>query len=348
MVKNIKEVKKERKRPRKWLWEGMIMEGSVNILVGQQSRGKSMLALGLVKEMLKSRAGQTYLGRGIHAAKVLYISTEMAEDMLVNRLADLGVDGRMKNVNKRLFFYYNTAPTLADIEREVAACDPDFVVIDILGGIFAGENADINSYDDLNTIIPRLKSLNKAILLLHHMNKKNTSMGSTGTLSAMDTRLEMLETDRDLNEDGDMVIYQSIHAYGKGTRDQYINVAFTYPVFELANEEELEELDKPLAKLMQSVIMAALSAKDEELPGFEGSYQEVSAKCQLLEKYQFNPKRLGALLRMNEETLKQNNILFKTKKTKRGFRLKIWYDPAAVIEDDEVAADEDHDPYCLF
>ena len=296
MGKNIKTVKKERKRPRKWLWEGLLQENSVNILVGQQSRGKSMLATGLIKEMLKSRGGQTYLGRGVHPAKILYISTEMQEDMLVQRLADVGVDGRMRNINRRLFFYYNTQPTLADIEREIAECDPSFIIVDILGSLIAAENLDINSYDDLNRLVARLKTFNKAFLLIHHMNKNNKSMGSTGTLSAMDTRIEMLETDRDFDENGNVVIYQNIHAYGKAVQDKYINVAFNYPEFTLASEEEIEELDKPLAKLMQQVILASLNAKEGELPGYEGTFQEVAAKCQLLEKYQFNPKRLGALL----------------------------------------------------
>ena len=129
-----------------------------------------------------------------------------------------------------------------------------------------------------------------------------------------------------------MVIYQNIHVYGKGVRDQYINVAFKYPVFELAETEEAEALDKPLAKLMQSVIIAGMNAKDGELPGYEGTFPEVAAKCQLLEKYQFNPKRLGALLRMNENILSQNHIFFNTKRTEKGFILRIWYDPETVKE----------------
>lgn len=335
MGKNIKTVKKEKNRPRKWLWEGLIKEGSVNILVGQQSRGKSMLATGLIKEMLKKERGQTYLERGVRPAKILYISTEMPEDLLVDRLAAIGVDGRMKNINKNLFFFYCPQPKLADIEREIADCNPDFIIIDILGGLILGENLDLNSYDDLNTIVSKLKSFRKTILLIHHMNKKNQAMGSTGALSAMDTRLEMLETDRDYDENRNIVVYQTIHAYGKETQDQYINVAFKYPVFELAASEEIEELDKPLSKLMQQVILASINVKDGKEPGFEGTFQEVAAQCQLLEKYQFNPKRLGALLRMNEETLKNNNIYFETTRKTKGYILKIWYDPEVNYYEEE-------------
>lgn len=335
MAKNIKAVKKERRKGRKWLWEGMIKEESINILVGQQSRGKSMLAIGLIKEMLKAKRGQTYLGRGVAPCKVLYISTEMPEDSIVNRLAEIGVDGRMKGVNNRFFVYYNPVLTLSDIEREITEHDPSFVVIDILGGLVVGEGFEVNSYDAFNTIVPRLKRFQRAFLLIHHMNKQNKAMGSIGTLSAMDTRMEMLETDRDMDGDGNIAIYQSIHVYGKDVQDKYINVAFKYPTFELAMSEEVEELDKPLAKLMQTVIMAKLADKNGTGGMIEGTYQEVAAQCQLLEKYQFNPKRLGLLIKMNADTLKNNGIFCETKRKTNGYCLKIWYDPDAEPDEPE-------------
>lgn len=339
MAKTLREIKKSRKTPRRWLWEGMIKEGSVNILVGQQSRGKSMLITGLIKEMLKSQRGQTYLDRGVRRSKVLYISTEMPEDSIEERLHHLGIDGRMRGVNSRFFVYYNPIPTMDDVKREIAEKDPDLVIIDILGGLVVGEGFEMNSYDAFNTIIPQLKLLKKTIILVHHMNKQNKAMGSIGTLSAMDTRMEMLETDRDVDEDHNVIIYQTIHVYGKDVQDQYLNVAFKYPTFEMAETEEVEELDKPLSQLMQNVIMASVN-KDKDGPiGFEGTYQEVAAQCHLLDKYQFNPKRLGLLLKMNEDTLKNNNIYYTSKRMTNGFRLKIWYD--ANGNTDDLEGDDD-------
>ncbi|WP_147285002.1 hypothetical protein [Faecalicoccus pleomorphus] len=46
------------------------------------------------------------------------------------------------------------------------------------------------------------------------MNKNRNAMGSVGALSAMDSRMEMLETYRESIDD-EMVIHQSIHVYGK-------------------------------------------------------------------------------------------------------------------------------------
>lgn len=341
MAKDIKAVKRERKKARKWIWEGVIKEGSINILVGQQSRGKSMLVTGLIKEMLKSNRGQMYLGRGVHPCRILYISTEMQEDTIFGRLKDLGADGRMRGVSTRFFVYYNPFLRLEDIKREVQECQADFVIIDILGGLIVGEGFEMNSYDALNSLIPQLKSLDKTFLLIHHMNKQNKAMGSIATLSAMDTRMEMLETDRDSDDNFNITIYQSLHIYGKDVQDTYLNVAFKYPEFVLAETEEVEELDKPLSKLMQTVIMAKVNQKDGGLAIIEGTYQEVAAQCQLLEKYQFNPKRLGLLLKMNADTLKNNGIFCETTRRKQGYYLKIWYDPEASEEEDPEGSEEE-------
>lgn len=340
MAENIRAIRKSHKTPRRWVWDGMIKEGSVNILVGQQSRGKSMLITGLIKEMLKSKRGQTYLDRGVKPCKVLYISTEMPGDSIAERLGHLGVDGRMRRVNTHFFIYYNPIPKMEDIKREIAEHNPDLVIIDILGGLVVGEGFEMNSYDAFNTIIPQLKLLNKTIILVHHMNKQNKAMGSIGALSAMDTRMEMLETDRDFDEDYNVTIYQTIHVYGKDVQDQYLNVAFKYPTFELAAAEEVEELDKPLAKLMESVILASVNKGEDEDSGYEGSYQEVAAQCHLLDKYQFNPKRLGLLLKMNEDTLKNNNIFFQTRRTRNGYHLKIWYDANGADTEDPGGDDD--------
>lgn len=328
MAKNLKEIRKSNK-PIRWVWDGVFVEGSVNILVGQQSRGKSMLALGLIREMIKSRAGQLYLGRGVRKQKVLYVSTEMNESTIGSRLAELGVDGRLRSLSDRFYVHYSPQPTIEEITNQINECNPDFVVIDILGGLVVGENYDINDYQSFNDIIPKLRKLDKTILLIHHMNKLNKALGSTGVLSAMDTRLEMLETDRDEDENYNVIIYQSIHKYGKHVQDQYIDVAFKYPYFSVAEENaDVEELDRPLSKLINEVILK----RGEPI---EGTYQEVAAQTRLIEKYQFNPKRLGRLLRDNKDTLNSNGIYFETERKKDGYHLKIWYDPEHTEEENQ-------------
>ena len=88
-----------------WIWQEFIAPQSVNILVGEQSRGKSMLALELTKQMLKT-VRREYLNRQVKRQKVLYISTEMPEYLIAKRLSELGVDGRMKTARTDLDIIY--------------------------------------------------------------------------------------------------------------------------------------------------------------------------------------------------------------------------------------------------
>lgn len=326
-VENLKKIKQNKMKDR-WVWDGILKENTVNILVGQQSRGKSMLALGLVKEMLKTKRGQEYLGRGVRKQRVLYISSEMSSNLIASRLGDLKVDGRLKGIQNRFFVDYNTTPTINSIQKDIEECNPDFIVIDIMGGLLIGEGYDLNDYQSLTEIAAKLRSLNKTFLLVHHMNKQKQAMGSIAALAAMDTRIEMLEIDRYENEDFCEVINQEMHVYGKAVSEQRINVSYLYPAFILMKEEAIEEeLDKPISKLMQEVILS-----DEAI---EGTYQEVAAKCKLLEKYQFNPKKLGSLLRMNKDVLDANDIHFETSRKAKGIILKIWYEPNEDIDDQE-------------
>ncbi len=326
MAQTLKSIEKQ-KQVNNWIWESIIRHNTVNVFVGQQSRGKSMLVSELIKSTLKKQRGQEYLGYGVHQCKTLYISTEMDENKIKERFADLGVDGRMRSANTNLFIYYNPMPTLGDIKNEIEACNPDLVIVDVLVGLVNAEKIDINSYSEINALVAQLKKFGKAFILVHHMNRNNQSLGSTAITSAMDTRMEMLETSVDVGEDGNPTINQTIHVYGKGVSNRYINVVFKYPHFELAEaDNDVDELDKPLSKLMAYVI-------DEG--HIEGSYQQIAQESQILEKYQFNPKKLGYLLKLNADVLQSNNISYETKRKTNGFHLLMWYNPGSIVEDTE-------------
>lgn len=333
MAQTLKSIEKK-KQTDGWIWESIIRHNSVNVFVGQQSKGKSMLVSELIKATLRKQRGQEYLGFGVHQCKTLYISTEMDENKLKERFADLGVDGRMKSANTNLFIYCNPMPTLADIKREIDECNPDLVIIDVLVGLVNAEKIDINSYSEINALVAQLKKFGKAFILIHHMNRNNQALGSTGITSAMDTRMEMLETSVD-DEDGAILVNQTIHIYGKSVSNRYVNVVFKYPHFKVVEaDNDVDELDKPLSKLMSHVIDKGI---------VEGSYQQVAQKSQILEKYQFNPKKLGHLLKINADVLQSNNIFYETKRKTNGFYLTMWYNPEATEAVTEAAATADGD-----
>lgn len=329
---------KEQKHESRWFWTGYIKANSVNILVAEQSRGKSMLALQLVKELLKSgrHDERTLLDAPVcQKPKVLYLSTEMNDDVVIERLKQIGLNGRSRGFKDRFYFEYNPSPTLADLDAQIKETEADFIIIDIVGSVIAAEGLDTNSYADINKFVAHLKSFGKTFLLVHHMNKSKKAMGSVAMLSAMDTRLEMLSQFEEM-VDEKLVVHQQMHIYGKAVPERYIDVKFDYPFFtrEYTAAEEDGELDHPLAKLMECVIDAA----DQ---GVEGTYQQVAAKCKLIDKYAFSPRRMASLLKVNREILNGNNIYFEEKRMNSGMWIRLWYDPGKIASELTDAVDQE-------
>lgn len=331
--------KKSKSKSDRWIWTGFIKEKSVNILVAQQSRGKSQLALQLCANLVKTKRNDKVLLDApvtSNVKKILYISSEMNEELIYERAQEMSITRCKKG---KEIFKYAYAPTLEfkRLEAYLDAVKPDFVIVDIFDCLLKSNGFDVNSYADLNDCANRLRKYDTTFLLIHHMNKNGTAMGSVATLSAMDTRMEMLETFREMVENK-VVIHQNIHVYGKSVTDRYVGVKFVYPRFEIEySEEEEEELDKPLGRLMERVISKYYDEKehsedDSKYPvdgHVVGTFQEVAAKLGMIDKYQFSPKRMANLLTINKETLNNNFVYFKTKKKSKAMVVDIWHDPDA-------------------
>ena len=339
-IQNSKSLKKNKKKCSS-IWNGFIDEGTVNILVAQQSRGKSQLALQLCKTlMLTKRNEKVLLDSPVTSKKmkVLYLSTEMNEQLLLERFGEMGAL-RCKRSSECFIFSFVPEIKMDDLRDSINYVKPDLVIIDIFGGLLKANGYDINSYADMNDCAAQLRKMNTTFLLIHHMNKQGTANGSVGVLSAMDTRMEMLETYRELLPEGVMAIHQSIHVYGKSTTDRLVNVVFKYPTFEreYTDNDDEEELDKPLARLMQRTIQQWTEhATDddnnikEDYPQeahIVGTYQQVAADLGMIDKYQFSPKRMSNLLALNKDTLNTNHVFFETKRKSKSMLIDIWYDP---------------------
>lgn len=334
-ITDLKDVKTS-KHNTKWIWTQFLKEKSVNILVAEQSRGKSQLALQLCIELMKGRSRQkVLLGSPITSTgkKVLYISSEMSEETIGERFKELG-GNRCKRSEDNFKFVYCPILEFQRLESYIDLVKPNLVVIDIFDCLLRGNGYDINSYADLNDCAARLRKFDTTFLLIHHMNKNRNAMGSVGTLSAMDSRMEMLEVYRETIED-ETVIHQSIHVYGKAVMDRTVQVKFTYPSFDMDYTEEEEELlEKPLGRLMERVIKKYMdkkeSVEDGQYPAeahITGTYQEVAAKLGMIDKYQFSPKALANLLATNREVLESNYIYFAIKKKTKCKVVDIWHDP---------------------
>lgn len=341
-IDDSKSLKKSKKKKAISIWNGFIDEGTVNILVAQQSRGKSQLALQLCKTlMLTKRNEKMLLDTPVTSKKmkVLYLSTEMTSQLLYDRFSEMGAT-RCKRTSECFIFSYTPEIKMDELRDVVDHVKPDLVIIDIFGGLLKANGYDINSYADMNDCAAQLRKMNTTFLLIHHMNKQGTANGSVGVLSAMDTRMEMLETYRELLPEGTMAIHQSIHVYGKSTTDRLVNVVFEYPMFEREytdTADDEKELDKPLARLIQSVVNQwtenitdddnSIKKEYPQEAHIVGTYQQVAASLGMIDKYQFSPKRMSNLLALNKDTLDTNHIFFETKRKSKAMLIDIWHDP---------------------
>ena len=340
-INDSKSLKKSKKKKCSSIWYGFIDEGTVNILVAQQSRGKSQLALQLCKTLMLTRRNEKVLLDSPVTSKkmkVLYLSTEMNEQLLYDRFSEMGAT-RCKRSSECFIFSYTPEIKMDELRDAINYVKPDLVIIDIFGGLLKANGYDINSYADMNDCAAQLRKMNTTFLLIHHMNKQGTANGSVGVLSAMDTRMEMLETYRELLPEGTTAIHQSIHVYGEATTDRLVNVVFKYPTFEreYTDNDDEEELDKPLARLMQRTIQAwseNITDDDNNIKKdypqeahIVGTYQQVAADTGMIDKYQFSPKRMSNLLALNKDTLNANHIFFETKRKSKAMLIDIWHDP---------------------
>ena len=172
LKKVIKDSKKQSKK-NEILWQGILNSRTVNILVAEQSKGKSMLAMDLVKNLVKwNTHGETLLERPIikRRVKCLYITTEMNEELVAERFSHIGVNGRIKSINDYLFIEYQQVITPELIKKDIEETGAEFIVIDVLSGLIKGLDKDLNSYQDMNDLAGTLRTLfpKQTFLLNNH------------------------------------------------------------------------------------------------------------------------------------------------------------------------------------
>lgn len=177
---------------------GIMRSKGVYLLVSQPKVGKSMLALQLADSITN---GKPFLGHKVIASPVLYISTESDLGQLQERLNTLN----LKPKKDSLFIidrYGKASIKLLDIEYEIhqfaTEYNGKFLIIDMLKDMDFGISYDINSYQDIaQLLMPKLRSLcdkyNLTILITHHLNKQNLTLGSTAFDASVDGIITLKE-----------------------------------------------------------------------------------------------------------------------------------------------------------
>lgn len=299
-MKTISEMRKEATK-KDFIVDNLMKSKGLYCLVARPKVGKSLLALQLANSIA---TGTTFLGFRTSPSPVLYISTEMDSTQIIDRIDKMNL-----NFNDDNFVMIEQNPSerklnLMDLQLQFQTFSNEyngkFVIIDMFSGIDLNNGYDINNYQDMGqVVIPKFRELCKkyefTILLVHHLNKNNTSLGSTAIDGSVDGKITLKQ---DSNLKNKIILnYESRDYEGLDLvlkRNDNL-------LFELS-EVECDDLNYNILTFLNYAI------KQKE---FSFSASEITSKLNL----QITPSAFGKLLNNNIANLEKEGLHIEQKRT---------------------------------
>lgn len=299
-MKTINEIRKESIK-KDFIVNNLMKSNGLYCLVARPKVGKSLLALQLANSVA---TGTSFLGKRTNQSPVLYISTEMDSMQILNRIDKMGLQFNDEN-----FLLIEQNPN----ERKLNLMDLQYqfqefatnhngklVIIDMFSGISLNSGYDLNNYQDMGqVVIPKFRELckkfNFTILLVHHLNKKNTSLGSTAIDGSVDGKIT-LKLDNNL-KNKILFNYESRDYEGFDlilTRNE--NLLFD------VSQSENENLSYNILLFLNYAI------KQQE---FTFTASEITSKLNL----QITPSAFGRLLMNNIEELEKEGLYIEQRRS---------------------------------
>ena len=190
-MKCINEMRKNSKK-KDFIVDNLMKSNGLYCLVARPKVGKSLLALQLANAIA---TGTNFLGFRTSPSPVLYISTEMNFSQILDRIDKMNLEFDDDNFRLKEQEINERKLNLMDLQLEFQEFANDlngrFVIIDMFSGIDMNNGYDLNNYQDMGQyVIPKFRELckkyNFTILLIHHLNKNNKSLGSTAIDGSVD------------------------------------------------------------------------------------------------------------------------------------------------------------------
>ena len=299
-MKTISEMRKNSIK-KDFIVENLMKSNGLYCLVARPKVGKSYLALQLANSIA---TGSNFLGFRTSPSPVLYISTEMDSEQILSRIDNMKLD--FNDLNFRLEEQEPDKRKLNLMDLQIIFQDFSnnlkgrFVIVDMFSGIDLNNGYDLNNYQDMGQyVIPTFRELckkyNFTILLVHHLNKNNTLLGSTAIDGSVDGILT-LKPDRNL-KNKILFLYESRDYEGfdlvlKRNKDLRFEIS----------ETEIDDLNSNL------LIFLNYAIKQKE---FSFTISEITSKLNL----QIVPSVFGKLLRNNLDNLEKEGLHIESKRT---------------------------------
>ena len=299
-MKCISEMRKNSTK-KDFIVDNLMKSNGLYCLVARPKVGKSLLALQLANAIA---TGTNFLGFRTSPSPVLYISTEMNFYQILDRIDKMNLEFDDDNFRLKEQEINERKLNLMDLQLEFQEFANDlngrFVIIDMFSGIDMNNGYDLNNYQDMGQyVIPKFRELckkyNFTILLIHHLNKNNKSLGSTAIDGSVDGIIT-LKLDQNLKSKI-LFTYES--------RD-YESVDFVLKrnenlIFE-KSEMEFDDLNPNL------LIFLNYAIKQKE---FSFTISDITSKLNL----QIVPSVFGKLLKNNLDKLEKEGLHIELKRT---------------------------------
>ncbi len=299
-MKTISEMRKDTTK-KDFIVDNLMKSNGLYCLVARPKVGKSLLALELANSIA---TGTTFLGFKTNSSPILYISTEMDSGQLLDRIDKMNLNFSddnflliEQNSNERKL---NLMDLQLQFQYFANEYNGRFVIVDMFSGIDLNGGYDLNNYQDIGqVVIPKFRELckkyNFTILLVHHLNKNNTSLGSTAIDGSVDGKIT-LKQDPNLKNKV-LLNYESRDYEGLDLvlkRDNNLR-------FQLS-EVESEDLNYNILTFLNY----AIKQKD-----FTFNASDITSKLNL----QITPSAFGKLLNNNIDNLEKEGLHIEQRRT---------------------------------
>ena len=298
-MKQINEVNKSIKKD--IIVENLMISNGVYLLVSHPKVGKSMFAQQLAFSLT---TGEDFLGFKVNPSHVLYITTEGDINQLQDRFKLMNLK---PNVDKLHIIDIDDIPDfyIRDIERDIHELtfnkEPLFIIMDMFKDIKFDTSYDLNNYQEINDVVFRkLKELcrkyNATLLVTHHLNKRDETMGSVGLNADVSGIMKLKESKNNYNK-------LTLDYKGRDLGRLELNLKRNEnQTFSVIDENTNDETDYNLLLF----IKYAVAKKD-----FDYTISDILSKTNIL----LTPTQLGGLIQRNLQLLEKEGLHITSKRT---------------------------------
>ena len=298
-MKQINEINKSIKKD--IIVENLMISNGVYLLVSHPKVGKSMFAQQLAFSLT---TGEDFLGFKVNPSHVLYITTEGDINQLNDRFKLMNLK---PNVNKLHIIDIDDIPDfyIRDIERDIYELtfdkEPLFIIMDMFKDIKFDTSYDLNNYQEINDVVFRkLKELcrkyNSTLLVTHHLNKRDETMGSVGLNADVSGIMKLKESKSNYNK-------LTLDYKGRDLGRLELNLKRNEnQTFSVIDENTDDETDYNLLLFIKYAVVK----KD-----FDYTISDILSKTNIL----LTPTQLGGLIQRNLQLLEKEGLHITSKRT---------------------------------